>query len=311
MLKLEDKRYNSNLIYYYYKDAEESLKAFKDLANPVVLSIATFRKWNKTTMIHVLDSSRIPQDWGDWPERLQFRVYRYDQLGNETFKNGRDKFCYGMLSKPSVIFRHVRENIQHHSTVIVCDSDVFFVQNPFPLAVDHTRGICCSLENVGYWYFMNGGYDGEMNDAHKILELWSGLCAGAFINPHFKARLAERCKWDETIVQEEAVFWYLQKVCPDLLIKDIPYTENFWFDWPGEVYDTRKVKNLHYRVWRTHGKMKRSERGKLCLHVKELRKILLDMLSPPEIHELYDGWITKDVFSMHDAATVNEFLGPF
>ena len=311
MLKVQESRYNTNLIYYYFKDTNERLPAYKDLANPVTLSIATFRKWNKTAKIHVLDVSRVDQDWGNWPEKLNFQVFKNSQLTNEDRKKGQDKFCYGMLSKPSTVYEHVKKHILHHSTVIVCDADLFFVKNPFPLAVDHTRGICCSLENVGYWYFMNNGYDGNMDDVYKILELWAGLSAGAYIDPFFKQLLADRCHWNSHIVQEEVVFWYLQKVFPDLLIKDIPYYENFWFDWPGDAYDTHKVQGLHYRVWRKRGKMPRSERGKLCLYVKELREIVHDVIGREGVRELFDGWDTDETFSFHDPVAVNDFLGPW
>lgn len=311
MIKVEDNNYNINLIYYYFKNESNPIDAYKDMANPITMSIATFRKWNKTANIHVLDVSQNEHNWGEWPKKLNFKVYRNKQYKTNNLKRGRDKFCYGMLSKPSVIYEHVKKNIHHHSTVIVVDADLFFVQNPFPLAVDHSRGICCSLENVGYWYFTNGGYDGNMNDAYQILEIWAGLCAGAYIDENFKTSLAHRCEWNPNFVQEETVFWYLQKICPHLLIKDIPYTENFWFDWPIEAFNTHKVKNLHYRVWKKLGKMKRSERGKLCLYVKELRDIIFEVLDKDDIKELYDGWDTDEIFSFHDPIAVNDFLGPW
>jgi len=314
MFKIKEDRYATNLIYYYFNGSEEPIKAYKDMANPITMSIATFRKWNKSAHIHVIDISDTTHDWGEYPDILNFTIYRSQhrsQTLNSMQVNAKDKFCFGMLSKPSIIYEHVLKNISHHSTVVVSDADLFYVQNPFPLAVDHTRGICCSLENVGFWYFMNNGRDGAMDDVHRILELWSGFCAGAMIDPFFKQQLSKRCDWNQEIVQEEAVFWYLQKVCPDLLIKDIPYTENFWFDWPTDAYDMSKVKNLHYRVWRKRGKMDRKERGKLCLYIKELRDIVFDVLGEKAIKELYDDWDTDEVFSFHDTAAVNDFLGPW
>ena len=225
-----------------------------------------------------------------------------------------NKVRSGILSKISSVYEHVKsKHIEHHETVIVSDADVFFIQNPLPLAVDHTSGICCSFDNVGYWYFMNcrdAEWYSNNSSAYKILELWAALCAGASADERVKESITRKFEPNKTIgIQEEIIFWYIQRMFPHLLIKDIPYTENFWFDWPTDAFDMSKVKNLHYRVWRQQMKIHREEKGKICLYLKEIRNIIIDVIGEQGIKEIFGEWDCDKQFSIHDTPAIRKFLG--
>ena len=295
---IKTSKLSTNLLYYYYNLSGG--KAYNDLANPIVLSIATFRKYNPSEPIYVLDVSPTKMDWGLFPSLLNFHVIRKPMVYDVKPPESKYKINKYLLAKPAEMYLLSQDKTIRRDPVIVCDSDVFFLKNPLPLSIDHTKGICCA-RNTGYYYFMNGGQGVE-----EIFEAWCSACSGALLDPVVQNAIQKSTNWD--LFNEEVVLWYIKDKYRELNINDIPVWENFWFSWLYvKSFDLSNVKNLHYCVHVDNPVIPRNERGKVCMYIKELSLIVKEVLG----NHLYDviGDFQCKSFSIHDSDKIRQIIG--
>jgi hypothetical protein len=314
---------NKNIsFFYYYFNIEENAVPFRDLECPIIFSISTLRWWNKHIKIFVIDCSPNFLDWGVFPELLNFNVIRKPLNFNyvyktkiELYKNliidiNINKF---LLSKPSIIYNATKDITNYRDTLVVCDSDIFFLKNPLPLDSDYFNGVCCLETNTGYYYFSNGG-----NGVDDIFESWCSVCDSCLSNKILQKAVATNYflkmfdilkeeNFKQLGIQEEVVWLYIQEKNKNLKIKTIPSWENFNFNFLTQKnINLQKIKNIHLCTKNTKSLVNRKNRGLFCIYIKELRNIIHRMLGN-EILKIIDN-LEYNFFSIENNKKITKIL---
>lgn len=267
------------LIYYYWSDRGGPVE--EDFKNPLILSMATFRRFNQDARIYVIDASKkqVNVNWGWWPGKIGFEVHRREHAlgkieGRCVGPNGVHMY-HRLLSKPATIYDF--SNTLNESLVIFSDADVMWLKNPFPLEADFTRSFCAS-ENTGLFY-----YDRNLLVAHRVFDLWTAYCTQVCVNNQFCEKVAKTMS--NAHMHDESVLNYIQRCYPDYF-SAIPIEENCPFGMLARPeFNAKRVKNLHLHCnnfGRYHLK-----KSLACLCVKELYDIIHDMIGEDEIKKMF------------------------
>lgn len=321
MIKLtNDKNYN---LFYYYFNTNANAKPYKDTKTPIVFSISTFRSWDKDTKIFVIDSSPNKLDWGIFPDLLNFSVIRkplsFDNCEekkeiefNKELKIEiiLDKY---LLSRPSMLYSVAQEVTSRYDTIIACDCDIFFLNNPFPLDSDHFQGVCCLPGNTGYYYFTNNG-DG----VDEVFESWCSVCDSCLTNEilqkavctNYFFRMFNALKentFKKFGLQEEVVWFYINEKNKNLKTKTISTWENFHFILlQNKNIDFYKIKNFHLCTHNPKSIISRDKRGLFCLYISEFRHMIENVLKE-NIKDILPNF-DCDVFSIKNVNKVKNLL---
>lgn len=288
------------LVYYYFNDFGTT--AYDDLQQPVVLSIASFRNFDKTTPIYVIDVSDQEQEWLDFPKKLDFTLFRnvhaLKHCENVVQIPERHPISLTRLSKPIDIFELTLYCNQE--TIVVCDADVLFSNNLWPLQGDFSRNFCYS---DGLFYF-----DKSSLNTEKIFEAWGNMCMAAAINPLMQRRVLESSPYKYSLLDDRACWSYLSKrMCHS--IEKVSIYENFpLFSLLETKYDTEKIKGFHLMHHRDRCNIKREERGKLALHFMEIRRHIVNTLVEEDFKAIFKGFDCEQ-FSMQYRNMFLEIMG--
>lgn len=261
------------LIYVYRNWYSETV--FNDQANPVVASIATFRAFDQVTPIYVLDSTEHYADWSDLPQVLNFQVTKKPHV-LQPVATKESGIYWQLLSKPLDVYELVRTLPQ--TTFMVCDSDILFLQSPWPLFDDPEKHFVCG-HNTGLYYFHK-----SKPTTAQLFETWGALGTLAIGSLHFRRKVISPC-WN--VVQEESVFRYMARCHGNRLhILQISPYENFDSNLMiMQQYDSNLIKMLH--LCSTFG---RPNRGRAALAIEEAKQLIKQTLSNEYVQKVFDGF---------------------
>lgn len=270
------------LIYYYFNLTGG--KVYEDLAYPIILAIANFRHFDRTTPVYVLDTSPTPSDWSHFPQTLHFTVVPQEPYLKTLITDDLKGYwsLLHLLSKPINIY-HFCQSIPEE-LIVVSDCDLFFIRHPFPLMADYKNNFCCG-GNTGFWYFL------KQQPQLQVLLFWSNLCRGAAVDlithrtnifPPY-GLLQEENVWAYILNHENKSFAF-SSIMP---ITHVPWEENAGFhgSLTSRFYmNAHKIKAVHFYYYYTTGLVQRHQRGLFPLYIQEISRtidVLPDNLTMP------------------------------
>jgi hypothetical protein len=248
------------LLYHYWNN--EQAEAWKDLRVPVVLSIATFRHWDKNTPIYVVDVSDEERQWADFPSFLNFKVVRAEYHLKHVVRPEHERSAVRMLSKPNDIYSF---SLTVPERVILCvDADYFFVKNPCPIRHGPDQPPTIGW-NTGYWK-----YNKVCPLTVAVFDLWKSSCANVLLDDVFRESVMQVS--GRTHLNDETMMNVLSKKHPGITIPPSSW-DNVTFDsLVTRRLDAAQVRGLH--VIFASLRIARQQRGLVCLYVKELRELI-------------------------------------
>ena len=233
---------------------------------PLILSIASLRKFNKHIPIYVLDYSSHPKEW-NVVEQLNFtvvpvnsKILRYHEI-------------YGLWPpqrRPIDILRFSK--VIPHKYVIFSDADIIWLDNILPLRYDDKFHI--GRLAAGFFYF---------SKENKFIEYWAEKCSqiikfdekgnfliqgtGDVINDKYQR------------LDEEVIYRYLRDIkdFDENLLSDITYHESTLI---GEfIARFPAVKSIHFHGSTPKDRWKYNvSRGNTILMIKEFYEIVNSVL---------------------------------
>lgn len=260
----------THAVIYHYWHKRDCLS----LDYPIIVSIATLRAQNASIPIYVLDCSRRTVDWKEFPRTLNFTVVPW------RFRLPRKRFRGLVLwehSSKAFDLPEFAEKIEQ-SKIIFCDSDVFWLRNPLPLASEaHIDRFCCRPENTGFFYF-----DKHSSAVKEFIKLWQATIVAAIYDMRIRKSIWTACRLDQSTklpLHEEMVHYYVRN---DRFAFDIPMAENQRLK-PGVTEnDLKDAKNLHIMQVFWPGK-----RGLIGLHIRELLDSMKNTLDSEQLRLLF------------------------
>lgn len=284
--------HSTHLIYHWWNDDSE-VKPYQDLANPIILSIATLRANNRSMPITVLDLSRCnrkKEDWGNYPSHLNFEVVQWQPLLDQSLPKS-SRLC----SRVWDVWAYSQKVKESH--ILFTDCDIFWLSNPLPLNKDKNGRLdsfYCS-SNTGVWYF-----DRRSEVVKETFRLWKSIIAHVLIgDKDFYQDLVEKVPSGSHVFQDEVAFGYFLLQHPELY-RPIDVYENFVIDRLRYTeYDVSKIKCLHL-LSATVGQ----HRGRACMFLRELRDSIERVLSPQQISEVFGSMKVKDTLSISQIKTM-------
>jgi hypothetical protein len=282
---------------------------------PIVLSIATLRAHNEDVPIVVMDLSDSPQDWEDYPSKLRFKVekvnpYLQINLQRYGFKptphhgvglTETKPIDLHMMSRPFDYWKCGER--QPQNKILGCDSDIFWLKNPFPLIEEKHNFIPQFVVdgNLGLFY-----YDKRSKKAQATGKLWMALCLQAIYDPNFREELIEVTPHYPTIIDEMVMNWAIATEMSEP--KPTPTWENFHisgFRSYVSVEDIKtKIKNVHC-LYSITG----PQRGRFCQVVQELYDALASVLSEADLKIIFGDNYNCDKWSILDFHKDNDKSG--
>ena len=280
---------NDHAIVYYWWNNDKD-KAYEDITNPVVPSIAVLRALNSEVSVYVLDVSDVPSDWGDFPEKLDFKVIPWHSrmdIDSVRLRGRYKQFCARMWDIWQ-FSQEIDENI-----VIYTDSDIFWLKDPIPLRKEHDGRLDYfhGGPNAGVWYF-----DRRSDQAKTLFNTWKSMVLLSVIDDNFY----EDIKADLEIARQyplhdEIVLNYIGMKMPGLF-RHVDKEENFLID---NLRHHRKIvqeaKCIHVLSGTTG-----IHRGRICLCLKELRDSMLSTLSTEDVELIFGNIEPESVCSIFD-----------
>lgn len=231
-----------HVIYHYWNNKFRS--PIDDENNPVILSIITWRLYNKDVKISVLDCSLESNYWGDFPDLLNFQVINYKPF---LHKGNRKNLLANRIWDIQDYADSVDEKY-----ILFNDADVFWLKNPFPLFGQIQDGLKSGIHcngNTGIFYF-----DKTSKTTQSAFGFWKQKTFDA-LNKEKKI-----CRWINqksaaSFVYDEIILLYIFEVCGGYLNglwHNIPDIENFCIgdlnartvNW-NKVKKNKSLKNVH------------------------------------------------------------------
>lgn len=289
---IKHSRQQIRLLYHWWND-DLSVKPHKDLANPIVLSIATVRAHNWSIPITVIDvsSEERKEDWKEYSSILNFDVVHWKPLLDQNLhKSSRlcsrvwDIWSYSQLVK--------------EGNILFTDCDIFWIKNPLPLSKANNERLddfYCS-SNTGVWYF-----DKRSERVKKTIQLWKSIISNVLIgDKDFYDDLSEIVPSAKQFFQDEVAFGYLILKYPELY-SPVDMYENFIVDRLRYTeYDFSKIKAIHM-LSATLGQM----RGRVCLILSELKRSLEKIFSKEQIDDIFNGVNSETEYSVDDVKSIS------
>jgi hypothetical protein len=257
------------MIYYWWNDGPDG-EVWRDMLNPIIPSIATFRSQNGTMPIYVLDASRNSKNWGHYPFKLNFNVVpvqpglRYDRKYGVSINQAK------LLSR----MIDVHNFAKHHTSaeaILFSDSDIFWVKDFFPIP-EPKDGFYSNQSNNGIFYYT---HNGDSSEAFRLIEEHT---AKALTDKDHRKVIVDNYYSD--IFNDESVYMYVRKKHPELF-KDISMCENY----PGinpDEFVLENAKNYHL-TQSNYGLC----RGLFALAIEEFYDKMKMLLSDTEIIQIF------------------------
>ena len=282
-------------IIYIYRNWFHQTPTYKHLEIPIIPSIASFRAFDNTTPIYVIDTSEGDNEWLHYPEKLSFQVIKKQHAFRHVDKVADEvkdmKVFWSLLSKPLDIYDLV--STLDHEVYVVADADVFFVQPLFPLLEDPNKHFVCGT-NTGMFYFHK-----NKPATAQVFETWSSLCALSMLHPRIRRKVRQP---HHPTVQEECVYCYMLACHSERLhLKPIPIYENFIGPY-DKTFNHGMIKVLHMA-----GYFGRPRRGMVGICIKEIRCNIEQVLTKQEMEQVF-GNIDIDTHSITEDDLIRKVI---
>jgi hypothetical protein len=288
MLKTDEK---PMVVYHWWGDNPQ-VKPYQNMASPIIPSIAVLRAHNRSIPITVLDLSCDPQEWGCFPELLNFKLVRWTpRLDLRLHKSS--KLC----SRVWDVWEYAKQIKQRN--ILFTDADIFWLRNPLPLVLQEPDGeiqkFYCS-SNTGVWYF-----DKTSEISDEVIRLWKFIISRVLIG--------DKDFFDELSVivptalerpfQDEVAFGYLLCQHPELY-HPVPQEENYMI---YRLMNDEPLDNV--RCLHGLGAVLGSGRGLICLALKELRDAVERVLSAKQMKMVFGDIVCDQVYEIDEVKTIS------
>lgn len=277
------------LLYHYWN--ESHAEAWKDLRVPVVLSIVTFRRWDQTTPIYVVDVSHTEKRWGDYPDFLNFKVVKTDyhlRRLTDRVDSGPWRFCpIQMFSKPKDIYNF--SLTIPYQTILCVDADYFFLQTTRPIQHSEEEPPVIG-HNTGYWK-----YNKKCPLTARVFDIWKAACANVLLDDVFRDKVMR--KTGRAYLNDETVMNFLQKEHQGITKHPSLYDNVTFNSLVAHNIDVTKIRGPH--VISASFRIIRGSRGLACVWIKELRETVEAVLSPKMMTDIF-GEQEYPCFSLAD-----------
>lgn len=282
-------------------------KVAHNMTFPVILSIATLRAHNPDVPIVVMDLSQGLQDWEEYQLKLNFKVERIspflpldlDRYGfRPTFwhavgETNTKPIDLHMMSRPFDYWKCGQRQTQNK--VLGCDSDIFWLRDPFPLVYEDEMGKIPQFVvdgNLGLFY-----YDKRSKEANKTGNIWMAFCLQAIYDPEFRREIIEVTPHYPNIIDEMIMNWAIIKNIANT--QDTHRWENFHISglrsYVSREEILTKVKNVHL-LFSICG----NQRGRFCQCIKELYDALLSVLPQSDLDDIFGEGHERRMWSIAD-----------
>ena len=260
-------------VYYHIFTSKDESPSYSNLRVPTLLSIATLRAVNPSIKITVLDGSE-ESDWGTFKKNLDFEVRPIEFCLKERWQHIQG---WQHLSRIFDLNRHADVD-----DVIYCDSDVFWLKDPLPLACDPEK-FCFDGYNTGYFYFdLRSPY---MDSFFEIFEAYTiSAMADKKIREILKSYVGYDAwydVWDEMITtfmvaSHEELFNFMPPEEHSTARRLVGYTKMFHCNGTmmSNYFPKRKGERLH-------------SRGLLCLVIKEFYDNICKVLDVDDLNLIF------------------------
>lgn len=262
----------TTVLYHFWAHPEEP-EVYRNVRTPVIMSIATLRAVSDIPIV-VLDSSPQEQNWGHYPEKLNFRIERI-QCSLEMYKN----------QIPG--WRHLSRIFDVHkwkgpSKIIYVDTDVFFFQNPFPLT-GNFEYFCWNGWNSGFFYYDRTTYENK-----KFYQLFENYTLSAMRSSELLTEMKKNIGYDAWyMIWDEMILQYMKKKHPDLF-DIIPREEHLTAELlPHAKFDEAKIFHANGSLYKDPVTDKEHVRGLFCLLFEEFYQLISNILSDNELKDIF------------------------
>lgn len=270
-----------NNVFVYFMWSKNPVDDIAAWGQPILYSIMSLRKFNKTDEVIVVDVSKGKINWGEYPKLLNFKVltdFVVKEINTNVFDISPDfqinektmTTCYGYnhVMHKVICCQQLSEKL-HYDVMIVSDADIIWTQNPFPL-LGNTNYFCHNQDNSGFYYFKKNS--AGMN----FLKLWSEdakLCLDEkdyAKKIHTWLQTAHAGRKGNPALSEEDLMLYTQSKHPDLIqfVHDVKVLL--------DCHNVSCWKGLHFHVWFVDHAVSKTD---FVIHVKELREIFSEYLT--------------------------------
>jgi hypothetical protein len=280
----------THVIYYYFSD--KCQKVSKDFKNPVIQSIASLRNWNKDVKISVLDVSECEVDWELYHHHFNFYVHKLTHplknLENTLVSVDGASIFSKRLSRPIALYEYA--SYVNEDLIISCDSNLFWLKDPFPLGADHFSKLCATY-NSGLWY-----YNKRVTKCHDFMHTWNSLCSFVMTNYLMCDRVHKTI--GRNSIDESCCLNFVQYRFPELYSL-LPLEENCSFAHVlNENVNVHKLKGLH--ISSSSLKYCGNEKALACVYIKELREIMERMFGLDDMRSIFGDLMNIVPYSIHD-----------
>jgi hypothetical protein len=279
------------VIYHWWAEEAEQ-PAYSNISHPVLLSIATLRAVNKDIPIKVFNFSEYQttsSEWIHFQEKLNFEVHK-SNFFLEKYSHVKG---YELLSR-------LFDIRQSDSSVIYCDTDVFWMKDPLPLEYDGSKFSFDGF-NSGFFY-----YDYESPAVKEMFDIFDAYTITALNDKDFCQIIKEKEKIDYEpwyYIWDEIILTYMSHNGMEHLFDIIPLEEH---GIARTLYktDKSKLKMLHCNglVIKNPTSQRVSEikhsRGLACLLFKELYSNICKILDEKDLELIFTKEKIKDCLAM-------------
>lgn len=261
---------NQALVYHYWNDGRDR-KHYRNMAYPVVVSVATLRAVEPDIPVYVVDVSDEGGDWGFYPELLDFKVvHRPPQLPvpwspDIGLVRSTYKYCSSIFDVTSLA-GEIPEG-----TIVFSDSDIFYLE-PF-LPLEPGDKFNCTREFVGHYY-----YDKAAVPATAFLSLWKKCITRGVEDLEFRRHAASYYRLPR-FFNQESVFVYLCEVASvERSVRFLAEEEHcFEPEYPHEGLKLFHFAGAHFG----------NRRGLAALAIEEYRNALFKVLGEREVFDVF------------------------
>lgn len=288
-------------VYHCWSEHDEQ-EPYKNVRTPVVLSIATLRATSQIP-ITVLDMTERETDWDHFPDTLNFKVIRkqFSLTSDANHVKG-----YKHLSRIFDVHDWALEN-NIKSTVVYCDSDVFFLKDPFPLQAQNSH-FCWDGWNTGFFYFNPEGLYYK-----SFYELFCKYTKEAIYSEVLRQEMKGFVGYDDWYgVWDEMVLGYMKNKHPEVF--DLtPIAEHVTCRTLSQI-DPVKAKIFHGNGSMVPNPITGGDhaRGLLCLMIKEFYQKICKSLKENHLLEIFGAetlrYFKDKQFSLIDNAYYLEWI---
>ena len=257
------------LIYYYWNDCADK-EVWRDMQNPIIPAIATFRANNVTAPIFVIDSSNKRNDWSCFPFRLKFEVLRREPyLGHSPTNNlnGTQMKLFSRAFDVPALASEIDADCY-----VFSDGDIFWMKDmlPYPEPID---GIYCNPVNNGLYYWNRGS-----ESASRFFGLWQQEIMDGVSD--FRRRTEILSCYYAGVFNDEAAYCSVRARNPGL-VKDIGWYDNCADPSPDQ-HVVENTKNIHFC-----GSLFGVRRGMYGLMIREFYEKIRIHLTEAEVVRIY------------------------